>query len=198
MKATMKKPAINLFAAPAVKETAKKGTDKKLFAVPVLDDKIQRFNLLKEQIEAATGELKMIEGDIKTVGREQFLKQYRNEKMRPDNFKLQDATGASALFICMDKYTLVDENKAEILNQFEGLVDEKLTYTLNPELVEKYATVISGLIIGCKEISEEDKTQLIKGELQYSVKKGSIDRLMQYPEMEQVFELINPICALKK
>jgi hypothetical protein len=43
-----------------------------------------------------------------------------------------------------------------------------------------------------------DKGNLISGEKTFSVAKGSIDRLMQYDNPEQVFELINPIIALKK
>lgn len=188
---------INLFAQTKVKETAKK-TEKKFISVPNLGDKISKFNDLKDRIESATGELKMLEGDIKTAGKELFLKEYKAGKLKPDSFKMQDASGAACMFICMDKYISVDESKAEILEQFEGLLNEKLTYKINPDLVDKYAAVLSELIVNCKEISDEDKGQLIQGEKQYTVAKGSIDRLLQYNNPDQVFELIQPICALKK
>jgi len=48
------------------------------------------------------------------------------------------------------------------------------------------------------DIEEADKGQLISGERTYSVAKGSIDRLLQFENPEQVLELINPICSLKK
>ena len=48
------------------------------------------------------------------------------------------------------------------------------------------------------DIEEEDKSNLISGEKTFAVTKGSIDRLMQYDSPEAVFELINPIVALKK
>jgi hypothetical protein len=54
------------------------------------------------------------------------------------------------------------------------------------------------LILNCPDIEEEDKGNLISGEKTFSVTKGSIDRLMQYDSPEAVFELINPIVALKK
>jgi hypothetical protein len=54
------------------------------------------------------------------------------------------------------------------------------------------------LIINCKQIDDLDKANLISGEKTFSVKKGSIDRLMQYDNPDQVFELINPIVSLKK
>jgi hypothetical protein len=87
---------------------------------------------------------------------------------------------------------------AGILSQFEGLLSENVVYKFNADLVEKYGAVLSELILNCPDIEEEDKGNLISGEKTFSVTKGSIDRLMQYDSPEAVFELINPIVALKK
>ena len=188
----------NLFAtATKVKEKASK-TDKKVIKAPNLTDKVKRYADLKQQIDAATGELKMIEGDIKAVGKELFMQEYKAQKSTPDNFKIQDETGSSCMFICMDKYTLVDETKAGILANFDGLLAENVVYKFNADLVEKYGAILSELIINCPSIDDMDKANLISGEKTFSVAKGSIDRLMQYDSPEQVFELINPIVALKK
>jgi hypothetical protein len=194
----MKTTTTNLFAtATKVKETIKK-TDKKVIQAPILGNKVQRYAELKQIIDSATGELKMIEGDIKSVGKELFMREYRSQKSTPDNFKIQDDTGNSCMFICMDKYTSVDENKANVLNQFDDLLTENVVYKFNAELVEKYGAILSKLIINCKDIDNEDKSNLISGEKTFSVTKGSIDRLMQYDNPEQIFELINPIVSLKK
>ena len=188
----------NLFAtATKVKETTKK-TDKKVIKAPLLADKVKRYSELKQAIDTATGELKMIEGDIKNVGKDLFMKEYRQVKSTPDNFKIQDETGSTCMFIVMDKYTSVDEVKAGILGQFEGLLSENVVYKFNAELVEKYGAVLSELILNSPDIEEEDKSNLISGEKTFAVTKGSIDRLMQYDSPESVFELINPIVALKK
>lgn len=188
----------NLFAtATKVKETTKK-TDKKVIKSPLLGNKVKRYAELKELIDSATGELKMIEGDIKAVGKDLFLNEYKQQKSTPDNFKLQDDTGNTCMFICMDKYTIVDEAKAGILANFDGLLAENIVYKFNAELVEKYGQILSELILNCPKIDDMDKGNLISGEKTFSVAKGSIDRLMQYDNPEQVFELINPIVALKK
>ena len=188
----------NLFAtATKVKETAKK-TDKKVINAPELGNKIQRFAELKQLIDSATGELKMIEGDIKGIGKKLFMSEYKAQRSTPDNFKIQDETGNSCMFICMDKYTIVDETKAGILANFEGLLAENVVYKFNADLVEKYGAVLSELILNCSDIDDLDKGNLISGEKTFSVAKGSIDRLMQYANPEQVYELINPIVALKK
>lgn len=188
----------NLFAtATKVKETIKK-TDKKVIKAPLLADKVKRYADLKQIIDSATGELKMIEGDIKGVGKDLFMKEYRQQKSTPDNFKIQDETGNTCMLIVMDKYTIVDETKAGILANFDGLLTENVVYKFNAELVEKYGQVLSELILNCPAIDDMDKGNLISGEKTFSVAKGSIDRLMQYDNPEQVFELINPIIALKK
>jgi hypothetical protein len=194
----MKTTTTNLFAsATKVKETTKK-TDKKVISSPILGNKVQKYAELKQLIDSATGELKMIEGDIKAVGKDLFMKEYRTQRSTPDNFKIQDDTGNACMFICMDKYTIVDEGKANILSQYDGLLAENVVYKFNADLVEKYGAVLSELIINCPEIDDLDKGNLITGEKTFSVAKGSIDRLMQYDNPEQVFELINPIVALKK
>jgi hypothetical protein len=194
----MKTTTTNLFAtATKVKETAKK-TDKKVINAPELGNKIQRFAELKQLIDSATGELKMIEGDIKGIGKKLFMSEYAKQKSTPDNFKIQDESGNACMFICMDKYTIVDETKANILSQYDGLLAENVVYKFNADLVEKYGAVLSELILNCPDIDDLDKGNLISGEKTFSVAKGSIDRLMQYDSPEAVFELINPIVALKK
>ena len=188
----------NLFANATTKTPAPKKAEKKILPAHDLGDKVGRYADLKHQIEALTGELKMIEGDIKVRGKELFLQQYKIEKRTPDNFKIQDDTGATCLFIVMDKYTSVDDTKAELLREYDGVLGENVVYKFNPELVEKYGAVISDLIASSPDIEEEDKGNLISGEKTYVVNKGSIDRLLQFANSEQVFELINPICSLKK
>jgi lipopolysaccharide assembly outer membrane protein LptD (OstA) len=188
----------NLFAKTTTKTSAPKKADKKVLTAHQLGDKVKRYADLKNQIDALTGELKMIEGDIKLTGKELFLDQYKKEKRTPDNFKIQDETGSSCLFIVMDKYTSVDDDKAEILRNFDGLLGENVVYKFNTELVEKYGAILSDLITSSPDIEETDKGNLISGEKTYSIAKGSIDRLLQFSNPEQVLELINPICSLKK
>lgn len=194
----MQTQTTNLFAAATkVKETIKK-TDKKVLDAPELGSKIQKYAELKQLIDSATGELKMIEGDIKTTGKELFMAEYLKYKNTPDNFKIKDSTGNSCMLIVMDKYTIVDESKAAILGNYDGLLAENVVYKFNAELVEKYGQVLSELILNSADIDDIDKGNLITGEKSYSVAKGSIDRLMQFNDPKQVFELINPIVALKK
>ena len=69
----------NLFAATTTKTAAPKKADKKVLPAHDLGDKVSRYADLKHQIEALTGELKMIEGDIKVRGKDcpVFLNKFR-------------------------------------------------------------------------------------------------------------------------
>jgi hypothetical protein len=196
----MEKTKVNLFAGAKPKEPAStKKAEKKIIPAPFLGDKVQQFLTLKETIETATGQLKMLEGDIKQTGRFLFMKEYKDNLSTPDNFKMQDKTGATCMFIVMDKYTQVDETKAEVLRGVsENLLEEKTTFTIDADLVDKYGEVLSELICGSSQIAEADKYKLISGVKSFSVKKGTIDRLLQFENPREVFELINPVIALKK
>lgn len=189
----------NLFTA-TVKATGPKKADKKLFKAPELGDKIGKLMALKATIEASTAELKMIEGDVKGIGRTLFMGEYLTQKRTPENFIIQDEKGATCQFVVMDKYTIVDETKAAMLDAagVSDLLEEKIEYKFNADLVAKYGGILSQLIIDCPDISEEDKGNLISGEKSFSIKKGSIDRLLQYENPAGVFEIINPITMIRK
>lgn len=191
---------VNLFAkGTKVKETGTSKTKaKKIVIVPELKDAVRSWNSIKQEIDRWKSQLAMVEGDIKLMGRVQFLSQYEQLKLRPESFRLQDETGSQCLFVVMDKYTVVDENKAEVLSQFDGVVEEVVEYKVDPEMVEKYGQLLSDFINDSPDIADEDREKIIAGEKVFRVKKGTIDRLLQYDNPEQIFELINPIVALKK
>ena len=71
------KTQTNLFANATTKTATPKKAEKKILPAHDLNDKVSRYADLKHQIEALTGELKMIEGDIKVRGKELFLQQYK-------------------------------------------------------------------------------------------------------------------------
>jgi hypothetical protein len=99
----------------------------------------------------------MIEGDIKLTGKELFLDQYKKEKRTPDNFKIQDETGSSCLFIVMDKYTSVDDDKAELLRNYDGLLG-KMWYTNSiPNSLKSMAQFLSDLITSSPTLKNKTK-----------------------------------------
>jgi hypothetical protein len=103
-----------------------------------------------------------------------------------------------------DKYLKVEPEKAAMLEQFDGLLEVKTTYEFNAEVLEKRVSdsmtvgdVVSMLIQDSNLLSDSDKENLIKAKTTMRVPKGTIDRLLDYDNPREVFNLISPILALK-
>ena len=168
-----------------------------IVSVPELQDKVSQFVSLKNQIDNLTGQLKMIEGEIKLTAERLYLKQYTKERKRPDNFKIADQTGSQVMAIIMDKYAAVTPEKYEQLSSYE-LVDTNKKFTFNTEILERNFEVIKEALMN-SNISDDDKSNLIEGEVSYSVKSGALDLLSQHlTEIDYLFGLIKPIIAFKK
>ena len=70
------------------------------------------------------------------------------------------------------------------------------TYSFNTELLNKHMDAISEAIAGLN-IPEADKAQLLFLDKKFSVKKGSIERLVHYGNVAEVVQEIQPIIMLK-
>lgn len=203
-KIASEKPKKSLFqtakVAPATAASKKK---RERVEVKGIAAQIARYDQLKATINNAKAEQEVIGGILKEIGREKFLDLYEQRRSRPANFDLADEN-ENILLEVTDKYLKVEPEKAEILRQYDGLLEEKTTYEFNPELLEKEVAegmtigdVISMLIQDSQLIPEQDKANLITAKQSMRVPKGTLDRLMQYENPRQVFALISPILALK-
>jgi hypothetical protein len=128
---------------------------------------------------------------------------YEDRGFRPPNFDLADGN-ENILLEVKDMYLKVEPEKAAILEQYSGILEVKTTYNFNSELLEKEVSegmtigdVVSMLIQDSKLIPDSDKENLIKAETTMKVAKGTIDRLLDYDNPREIFNLISPILALK-
>lgn len=208
-KAKASKPAkasesINLFAAraDAQKKTTKKTGDREEVIVPGLAKTIARFEALDEIIKNAEAEKKILDGQIKEIGREKFLERYKSEGFRPKNFNLADGD-EKVLYVMSDNYKGsrygVTPEKASLLEPYGDILEEQTTFTINDKVLNKpgVAEAISRMIMSSKILTDEDKQNLIMASTIQIVKKGTIDRLLQYDEPEMVFDLIEPVVSLR-
>ena len=166
-------------------------------------DEIARYDQLKATINNAKAEQELIGGRLKEIGRDKFLEIYEQRGFRPANFDLADGD-ENILLEVTDKYLKVEPEKAAMLEQYSGLLETKTTYEFNPDILEKEVSigmtvgdVVSMLIQDSKILSDADKENLIKAKTTMRVPKGTIDRLMDYDNPREVFNLISPILALK-
>lgn len=188
----------NIFAtAKKVEKSVKKVAEKEVIIMPQLEDKVAQFNAIKGQLDNLEASKKMLEGDIKELGRKEFCRLFGRTKVKPESFVIQDKEGAKVLFMAVDKYTLVSDEKKEMMAQIAPeLVEETTTFGFDPEVLARNLEAISEAIQN-SSMSADDKANLIVATQTTSIKKGAIDRLGQYAEVEQMFGLINPICMLK-
>lgn len=175
---------------------AKSAKEKKGVEVDGIESEISRYDELKAIINNAKAEQEVIGGRLKEIGKDKFIELYEIMKSKPENFNLVDGD-EKIMFIVMDKYKKVEPEKEAILEQYPGLLEKVTTYSFNPEVLDRVGETINNLIMNSKDISEEDKKKLLVVDTTIGVKKGSIDRLMQYDNPEEIFNLIEPILALK-
>jgi len=175
---------------------AKSSKEKKEVEVQGIESEISRYDELKSIINNAKAEQEVIGGRLKEIGKEKYLELYEAIKSKPDNFNLADGD-EKIMFIVMDKYKKVEPEKEVILEQYDGLLEKVTTYSFNPEVLERVGDALNNLIMNSKDISEEDKKKLLVVDTTIAIKKGSIDRLMNYENPEEIFNLIEPILALK-
>jgi len=201
--APAKKSSLFASAKPVPATAAARKKQREQVQVNGIADEIARYDQLKATINNAKAEQEVIGGRLKELGREKFLDLYEQRGVRPANFDLADGD-QNILLEVTDKYLKVEPEKAELLRQYDGLLEEKTTYEFDSEILEKEVSdgmtigdVVSMLIQDSKLIPDSDKANLIKAKMSMRVPKGTLDRLMQYDNPREVFSLISPILALK-
>lgn len=181
----------------APKSESKTSKSKVIVAVQV-GDKIKDLLAKRAEVERLSGDIEMLEGDLKPLAREKFIELYKAHKRRPDSFIMQCGPDA-VLVIVQDKYLKITEVKEAALleNKLGSLIDEKTVFSFDAELLEKHEKAISDAISKIKSIPDEEKAKLITATVSKSIKKGTIETLAQHKNIEIVFTLIEPVVQLK-
>lgn len=198
------KPKKSLFeTAKKVEKKAASKKDRERVQVDGIASEIRRYDELKATINNAKAEQEIIRGRLKAIGTEKFLDMYESQRRRPANFDLSDGD-ADILVEFKDDYIKVEPEKAAILENYDNLLETATTYEFNKEILERKVNdtltvgdVVSDLIQSSKLLSEQDKQNLITVKIERRVPKGTINRLMEYDNPREIFEIIQPIIALK-
>jgi hypothetical protein len=191
---------MNIFATAQVKPQAKAASkkEKPVVDAPELESRVSELQELRTTLANTEARIKLLEGIVKETATAIYLDRYEQEKRRPETLKIADATGAACSFIVMDRYSKVEEEKANALKEIDPeLIEETITYSFDPEMLDRYGEQISRAIMGM-EIPDTDKGSLITAEKKTTVKKGAIERLYQYPDrFREIYSIINPVTQIK-
>jgi len=192
----------NLFAAAKTAAPAKPAkAPKEIVKIDSIASDLERLAQVQEQIDQLSAEAKLLSESVKSESINAFVELYEKKNSYPGSFEIA-AGKASMLFIPMDKYIVLNEERAGELTAKYGdeIVEEQTTYTMDAALIEKYGEEISNLILKSKKIEEEDKAKLIGATVKYAVKKGTIsvitDKFGDYGVDEVVMD-IKPVFSMK-
>ena len=186
-----------------VKTTAAK--DKKIrlqVTDPTFFSKVEKLEQINDRMKSDKAQADMISDEIKDLAKSEWLDYYTQTGKNPESVMIaQEVAGdtAQVMFIPMDKYIPVTEARAEELQETYGqeIITEETTFGFDPTMIEKYGEILSRLIEECGEISEKDKEKIITATTKYSVAIGTIDKLNQYGDVQEVMEAVKPVVALK-
>ena len=202
-KAVAVAPKPNLFKSMAKPVPVKSTAAKKQYQevrVSGIEDNIAEYEELKAVIDNAKARTETLRGEILEVGLDKFIELYERDRRNPNTFKLAD--GSKTIMVMPtdayigDKSTLSPE-KVAMLEQFEGLVSVDTTYSFDKDVLERVGDVVSRIIMDSKLLSDEDKANLILQKTTYRIRKGTIDRLLDYDNPREILDLVQPIFSLK-
>jgi hypothetical protein len=197
----------NLFAkakksAPA--KTTKAKDEKVRIAIEdnTFFDKIQKLEVLQDQMKVAKAKADMISDELRDLGKSEWAKLYDQTGKNPGSVMLEQANAedvAQLMFIPTDKYITITPERAEELQETYGeeIVEEETTFSFDSAMIEKYGEILSRLIEESDEIKDTDKEKIIKATTKYSVAKGTIDKFATYGDVNEVMDAVKPVVALK-
>ena len=183
--------------AKITEKTTPKGKEKRQgVVIEGIESDISRYDELKAIMKNAKAESDLIGGRIKEVGFQKWLELYEQNRTNPNSIDLIDGDENIMLQV-KDSYKKVEPEKRAILQEnYPDLLETTIVYTMDTTLLDKYGEVLTNLINNSKDIEEKDKEKLVKGESTTTIKSGSVDKLLNYPNPEEVFTLIEPVMAL--
>jgi hypothetical protein len=186
-----------------VKTTAAKDKKVRLQVTdPTFFSKVEKLEQINDRMKSDKAQADMISDELKDLAKSEWVDYYTQTGKNPESVVIcQEVAGDTSqfLFIPTDKYITVTEARAEELQETYGqeIITEDTTFGFDSTMIEKYGEILSRLIEECGEISEKDKEKIITATTKYSVAKGTIDKLNQYGDVQEVMEAVKPVVALK-
>ena len=190
----------SLFGAAKTKAPAAKAkTDKESVLVPEMEQKLKDLQEYRAQIADLEALVGGITDELKSVAWDKFIELYKRDGANPNTFLIKDGSGC-IMVLPTDKYiSIKDEERADKLEKAYGdIVTREEKFYFNSAVLERNMETINSLLMDSPDISDADKENLLQKEVKLSIKKGTIDNLLQYGDkMATVLSDIQPVMQLK-
>ena len=191
---------IDIFGSAQEGGKGKGKSDKITVYVDGLEQELLDFDFLKDKEKKNKTKLSQVDDVIRQTAKDEYIKLYQQEKKNPDSFYIKSGKGC-IMVVPTDRYiTIKEDERVEYLRENYGndIVTTEEKYIFNNEVLSRNMEVIKKLIASTKEISDTDKMNLLIRETTNTIKKGTIDRLLEYKDrMEIVLDDIQPVIQLK-
>lgn len=164
--------------------------------------KVQMLEVLQDNMKRDKAKADMLADEIKDTAKSEWVKLYEKTGRNPGSIMIEARDGldtAQTMFIPTDRYISINADRADSLTEKFGsdIVEEKTTFAFDSDMVEKYGEAISRMIEESNEIDEDDKGRIIKAVAQFSIAKGTIDKMKSYGPVGEIMEEIKPVVSLK-
>lgn len=171
---------------------------------PTFFDKVEKLEQLNDTMKSAKAKADMISDELKDIAIEKWCELYDEKGKNPDSVMLEhvkedtDDT-AQFMFVPMDKYISINEERAEMLQEAYGeeIVEEKTVFSFDASMIEKYGEILSRMIEESTDIAEKDKEKIIRATTTYSIAKGTIDNFTKLGSVAELFEMTKPVVSIK-
>jgi hypothetical protein len=155
---------------------------------------IRKFKKLDAQNKILVGELSQVKDQLKDEYFEQFLTTYTDQGICPpctwENIGVQWSIKDAYPKLTLDRFQ-------QLNNEFNNIAEEKTVYQFNTSVLERNMAAIEKAIVGCKDISLEDKANLLVKKTTHAIRKGVLSNASHYGDIEKVIMSVMPIMALK-
>lgn len=164
--------------------------------------KVEKLDVLIKKIKLDQNELDSLKDDIKNTGLHEWINLYEKIGENPGSIILEGLDNnnlAKVMFVPNDKYLKINDKKAiELVSNYnKDIIESKETLSIDSKMLEKYKDLISDFIMNSPEIEEKDKDKILKYKNEFSIKKGTINKLSMYSDYIKVLQDINPVLSLK-
>lgn len=168
---------------------------------PDISNTLEQMAEINQRLKDDEKQYERLHGEVLEIAHKEFLKLYDTKQTNPDTFIMNGEFGGCVMIVPQDRYKMTDEEKAKaMVQQFNkpDMVETKTVFSFNPEMLQKYESVISDFIMNSPDIRAEDKDKIVEAKVTYSIRKGMIDRLMEFKaNMAKAFTAIQPVFQIR-
>lgn len=189
--------------AVATASTAPKKTkdQKPTIVINDLFDSMVEIENMERQSKIIEAKSKILKEEVKSASLEKWADLYNSLGKNPGSVTIEAKQGNEKVQVLLtpkDQYSKIDDSQATILTERFGpkFVETKTQFMFNDQMLQKYSHILDRLITECEEIDEEDKNKIIEAKVTHTVAEGTIDKMLNYGDVGEVFQIIKPTTAL--